>query len=111
MKELGELFYEGSFELEVCHRNDDNGTNSGSAYIFTRTSDGSWAESSKLFASDADEGDKFGTSVAISGDTAIVGASSNDDNGSNSGAAYIYSVKQDLDTSVDMAAIIIYLLN
>ena len=34
--------------------------------------------------------DQFGFSVAISGDTAIVGAYINDDDGSFSGSAYIF---------------------
>ena len=35
--------------------------------------------------------DSFGHSVAISGDTVVVGAIQEDDNGTNSGAAYIFS--------------------
>ncbi|MEE9131237.1 MAG: FG-GAP repeat protein [Phycisphaerales bacterium] len=72
--------------------NDDDGDNSGLAYIFQRDYGGTdnWGEVHKLLAEDADEGDLFGFSVAISGDFAIVGARRNDDNGSNSGSAYIF---------------------
>ncbi len=54
---------------------DDNagGTNAGSAYVFTRTG-GVWTQQAKLTASDAAVGDIFGVSVALSGDTAVVGA-------------------------------------
>lgn len=45
----------------------------------------------KLLASDGAEDDLFGRSVAISGDTVIVGAYS-DDNGSDSGSAYIFTI-------------------
>ena len=44
----------------------------------------------KIVASDGSEEDSFGKSVAISGDYAIVGAYWDDDNGFNSGAAYIF---------------------
>src|SRR5688572_14043013 len=45
----------------------------GKAYVFRRT-DGVWIEENKLIASDSLNGDQFGHSVAISGDTAVVGA-------------------------------------
>jgi hypothetical protein len=49
-----------------------------------------WGEVLKFTASDAAGGDTFGKSVAIFGDTAVVGASLNDDNGRASGSAYIF---------------------
>jgi hypothetical protein len=62
---------------------------SGSAYIFWR--DGiSWSQQAKLTASDGAAGDYFGWSVSISGDYAIVGASYDDDKGTDSGSAYIF---------------------
>ncbi len=68
---------------------DDNGSSSGSAYVYSR-SGGVWAEQQKLTASDATAGDSFGFSVAVSGDTAVIGARSDDDNGGNSGSAYVF---------------------
>ncbi|HIL12369.1 MAG TPA: hypothetical protein EYG16_01710, partial [Deltaproteobacteria bacterium] len=59
--------------------NDDGGTSSGSAYIYQRQAGlgtGNWNEVRKLTASDAAYLDFFGWSVAISGDTAIVGSPS-----------------------------------
>ena len=44
----------------------------------------------KLLASDGAAGDRFGSSVAISGDTVVIGARGDDDNGSMSGSAYVY---------------------
>ena len=44
----------------------------------------------ELLANDLSHGDHFGGSVSLSGDVAIVGASWHDDNGIDSGAAYIY---------------------
>ena len=45
----------------------------------------------RLTASDAAENDNFGWSVAISGNTAIVGAAWDDDAGSKSGSAYMFT--------------------
>ncbi len=68
-------------------------TTRGKAYIFERNfgGPGNWGQIRKLTASDGDLGDFFGWSVGISGDSAIVGASS-DDVGANSfqGSAYIF---------------------
>ncbi len=71
---------------------DANGIDSGSAYIFERDAGGvdNWGEVAKLIASDNAEGDKFGYEVAINGDTVVVGAQWNDDNGHNSGSAYVF---------------------
>ena len=63
----------------------------GSAYVFTR-SGVTWTQQAKLVATDGAAGDLFGFSVAISGDTALVGAP--DDNvGANTdqGSAYIFA--------------------
>jgi hypothetical protein len=79
----------GEYAIVSAYFNDDNGINSGSAYIFKR--DGSnWIEEQKLTASDGDSDDAFGISVSISGDYAFVGAYGDDDNGINSGSAYIF---------------------
>jgi hypothetical protein len=48
----------------------------GSAYVFTKPA-GGWAtgtQTAKLTASDGAAGDKFGSSVAVDGDTVVVGA-------------------------------------
>ena len=64
-------------------------SSAGAAYIFERTST-TWVQRAILIASDATAGDSFGTSVSISGDYAVIGASGADPNGSSSGAAYIF---------------------
>ena len=77
---------------------DDNGTsipNAGAAYVFTKPVNG-WATSTStanLIASDAARGDEFGISVAVDDDddTIVVGAYLDDDNGDNSGSAYIFT--------------------
>jgi hypothetical protein len=44
----------------------------------------------KLTASDAATEDQFGWSVAVSGDTIVVGSFADDDDGSSSGSAYVF---------------------
>jgi MYXO-CTERM domain-containing protein len=65
----------------------------GTAYIFARNHGGTdnWGEVKRLVASDADNGDSFGWSVALDGDVAVVGAYGNDDHGTRSGAAYVFA--------------------
>ncbi|MFH0911576.1 MAG: hypothetical protein V1918_08755, partial [Planctomycetota bacterium] len=61
----------------------------GAAYIFKY--DGmTWVKEAQLFPSDGSPGGHFGFSVATFGDRVIVGAKNDDDNGSYSGAAYIF---------------------
>jgi MYXO-CTERM domain-containing protein len=71
---------------------DDIGANGGqgSAYVFVR-SGVVWSQQAKLTASDGGAGDSFGTSVSLDGDTAVLGASI-DDNGVNidQGSAYVF---------------------
>ena len=50
------------------------GFDQGATYVFVRNGT-SWSQQGKLTASDGGEDDKFGRSVAISGDTAVVGNS------------------------------------
>lgn len=57
----------------------------GSAYVFTRVN-GVWSESQQLIASDTSSIDFFGSSVALDGDTIVVGAR----NADGGGAAYVF---------------------
>ncbi len=71
---------------------DVNGVDSGSAYVFVRSGT-TWSQKARLTAADGAAGDQFGGRVAISGDTALIGARLvNDDvNGVDSGAAYVFT--------------------
>jgi hypothetical protein len=64
-------------------------SNTGAAYIFKNTGAG-WIEETKITASDRETGDYFGLDVFINGELVIVGSPNDDDNGANSGAAYIF---------------------
>ena len=83
---------DGDTAVAGAWRDADNGSDSGSAYVFTRES-GVWSQSAKLTASDGAEGDRFGGSVAVDGDTAVAGAVGDDDHGSSSGSAYLFGIQ------------------
>ncbi|MCH7849886.1 MAG: FG-GAP repeat protein, partial [Planctomycetes bacterium] len=69
---------------------DDSGNASGSAYLLDLSDPVNPTQIATLLADDGEPGDHFGISVAISGATAIVGAPRDDDNGINSGSAYLF---------------------
>ncbi len=69
---------------------DDNGSFSGSAYLFDISDPANPAQIAKLLPDDGATDDQFGWSVAISGATALAGAVVDDDNGSSSGSAYLF---------------------
>ena len=58
----------------------------GAAYVFVHSKRG-WSQQAELTAADAAPSDGFGSSVAISGGTAVVGAYGKN---SNAGAAYVF---------------------
>jgi hypothetical protein len=63
----------------------------GAAYVFTRDAAGVWSEQQKLTAYDGAPGDYFGESVSVSGDTIVIGAAGDDDAGTDSGSAYVFT--------------------
>jgi len=85
---------------------DNNITNSGAVYVFTRTS-GIWSQEAYVKASNTERigffGDHFGSSVALAGDTLAVGAPAEasaatgvngnqaDNSAPNSGAVYVFT--------------------
>jgi len=68
-----------------------DGFDSGSAYVFRETG-GVWQQVAKVTAADGAVDDYFGGSVFLSGDTALIGAHGDDDNGTNGGSAYVFEV-------------------
>jgi hypothetical protein len=74
----------------IYARDVGDNTVQGAAYVFER-SGASWTELQKLMASDGASYDFFGNSVAISGNTVVVGASGDDiGTHSNQGSAYVF---------------------
>lgn len=70
---------------------DDKGSKSGSAYLFTRSDTGSWILKGKLLAKGGAAGDTFGSAVGIYGSRVLVGAPGDSDKGALSGSAFINS--------------------
>lgn len=79
----------GDWAIIGARQHDLPNDNNGAAYIFQRQGN-CWVEHFKLTASDAQLGDAFGGSVAISNDYAIVGAKEVDGPIFRVGAAYIF---------------------
>ena len=81
---------DGNYAVVGAPLQDDGGNAAGAAYIFEF--DGlNWVEQTILTAADAAAGDQFGWSVAIDGDTIVVGAHLEDStSGKNGGSAYVF---------------------
>ena len=69
---------------------DNKDVDSGSAYVFIRSGT-NWTQQQQLFAADGAWGGLFGISVSLDGDTALVGADWDDDNGNDSGSVYVFN--------------------
>lgn len=90
----GALAIEGDTAVVGSVRNDHaGGSNAGAAYVYTRTG-GTWSQTAKLTAADAEANANFGNAVDLSLDTIIVGAENDDDPvvGRNAGAAYMFTL-------------------
>jgi len=74
---------------------DENGVDSGSVHLFA-LSQGIWTHQARLLAPDGAADDRFGWSVGIFGDTIVVGAIFDDDNGSNSGSAQVFALDNNI---------------
>ena len=92
--QAGDRFAVGSLSGDTAvigaYYDDDNGIDSGSAYVFTRTGT-TWTQQAKLLPSDGAAGDNFGWNTAIDGNTALIAAWKDDDNGVDSGSAYVFT--------------------
>ena len=75
----------GDYTVIGAYGDDDNDSNSGSAYIFHKNGT-DWEEQAKLLASDGELFDNFGYTTSISGNYVAIGAGGY----GNNGAAYIF---------------------
>lgn len=67
------------------------GYGSGAAYVFTRTGS-AWSQQQKLLPADLAADDRFGATVALDGDSVLIGASLDDTGiGVNAGSAYVFT--------------------
>ena len=83
------LRWDGDTVVVGAYGDDDLGTNAGAAYVFAETGSG-WEQQAKLVPADGELEDTFGCAVAVSGDTILVGAYRDDDQGLDCGAAYVF---------------------
>ncbi|WP_108812117.1 FG-GAP repeat protein [Sphingorhabdus sp. Alg231-15] len=86
----GNVAISGETAVAGAIGHDQNGDNSGAAYVFTRSGT-TWSQQMKLTAADGAEGDAFGQSIALSGDTLVIGAPHDDDKGNGSGSVYVFT--------------------
>jgi len=88
----GSVAISGNYALVGCY-GDDVGSNAdqGSAYVFVR-SGSSWPQQAKLIANDGAANDRFGVSVAISGDYALISSPYDNigDVSGDQGSAYVF---------------------
>eukprot|EP00913_Durusdinium_trenchii_P002235 g2065.t1 len=86
------LKVEGDYIIVGADGHDSNGlADTGSAYIFSKNSD-SWVQQAKLVGDDTMAGDKFGISVSMTENYAVVGADwHTGPGGVGCGAAYIFA--------------------
>ena len=85
----------GDLAAVASTKNDDQGDDSGSVYLFHRQSDNTWLETAKLIPEDISTNDKFGSGISIDGDRMIIGAQYAMNNGSRCGCTYIYERQSD----------------
>jgi hypothetical protein len=83
----------GEYALIGSPKDDDYAPGSGSAYIFKRTGS-SWTQYSKLLPLDGgSNGDYFGESVSLYNHSALIAKKLDDENGLNSGSAYVFRLE------------------
>ncbi|MCB9787613.1 MAG: lamin tail domain-containing protein [Deltaproteobacteria bacterium] len=85
----GRVAISGDTVLVGAKADDGADDASGAAYVFVR-SGATWTQQARLTASDGAASDWFGGWVALDGDTAVLGATGDDDAGNASGSAYVF---------------------
>ena len=80
--------------------------NAGAAYIYFKDNVGNWSLTQKIVASDREQKDNFGGSVAISENTIVIGA---ENEGSNwAGAAYVFEKNANSNTWSEVTKLVAY---
>ena len=74
--------------------------NSGAVFLYERDENGNWIFKRRYFAPDGAAQDSFGYSVALAGNTLMVGAPGRDENGSNSGKVYFIYIREQIDSVI-----------
>ena len=77
----------------AADENNENGYDSGSAYLFMREGE-NWIQQQKYLAADGATGDAFGYSVSVDAENLIVGAPEHSGGTDDGGYAYIYDLPE-----------------
>jgi len=77
--------------ISACWDDPSEFEDAGSVYVFTRGAEGTWAEKQKLFADDPNDYPAFGSSLAISGDTLVVGTCDWASDDPDDGSAHVFT--------------------
>lgn len=82
--------------------NVDSGSveSAGAVYLYEKDENDNWSFNKRYFAPDAQADAAFGSSVALAGNTLMVGAPGHDEGGSNSGKVYFFYVRDQIDTVI-----------
>ena len=83
----------GNYALIGSRGDSDNGSYSGSAYLFDISTG---TQLHKFTAPDGESNDVFGSSVALNGNYVAIGASGDNDHGENSGSTYLFDIDGNL---------------
>jgi hypothetical protein len=90
--ELGySVAIDGRYAVAGARNGDGMVANSGAVYVLYLNDAGFWEEDQQLIASDGQNGDFLGVSVAIDGNIIVAGAHLDDDNGANSGSVFVFA--------------------
>ena len=79
----------GDVVVVGARKDSENGLYSGSVYVF-RNNGSTWIREAKLYADDAQAQEYFGSSVAIDGDTLVVGATKGGEGDLQTGSVYVF---------------------
>jgi len=93
-----EISLSGDVALIAAAGDDDAASDAGAVYVYARNAGGrdSWGRIAKLISPDPQSQHGFGDSIGVEGNTLIIGASRDNDLGTNAGAAYVF-----LETQID----------
>ncbi len=80
----------GAIVLAGARLDDGLAGDAGAVHVFRLGPDGIWSAETVLRAADGVAGDRFGSAVAVDGETAVIGAPWRDESGLDSGVAYVF---------------------
>ena len=95
---------EGDYLVIGAYKEDTNGSNAGSAYVFKKDSNDIITQIEKIQASDVQDGDYFAYSLDIDGDYIVLSSHKEDTTENNAGSVYVFKKGSD-DTISQIAKI------